>query len=58
MKTPKYLFNILIITTVFYLLFALVNWSLSTLDWTPASKVAFVSFSLVGWFVYLMKEEI
>ena len=57
MKTLKYLFNILIITAVFYLLFALVNWSLRTLDWNSASKVAFVFLSLVGWFGYLRCEE-
>lgn len=57
MNTLKHLLNILIITAVFYLLFALVNWSLCTLDWNSASKYAFVVCTLVGWFIYVMLNE-
>lgn len=56
MKTPKYLFNILIITAVLYLLFALVNGSFSTLDWTTASKVVFTGVTLLSWTVYIERE--
>ena len=57
MKTFNTIFNLLLITTMLYLLFSLVNWSFSTLEWTSASKVGFVGFTLTGWGSHLTNEN-
>lgn len=56
MKILKYLFNLLIITTVLYLLFALINGSFFTLEWTTASKVVFTGVTLLSWAIYIERE--
>ena len=48
MKSIKQLPYFILIVLLNYLLFALVNWSWVTLNWTSTSKVCFIGVTLVA----------